>query len=113
MGIQASEPFPESSAWELNVTTFYARNTANTTITAQAVPSVTPSRAAQYLHKTECFCFEQQRLASGESLDMPLRFIIDRDLPEDITTITLSYTLYDITQRVTDTQQVNDELAAY
>ncbi|HIG42111.1 MAG: cytochrome c oxidase assembly protein [bacterium] len=92
---------------KLNMTTFYARNIASMTITAQAVPSVTPSRAARYLHKTECFCFEQQRLASGESLDMPLRFIIDRDLPEDITTITLSYTLYDITQ------PVNDELAAY
>lgn len=85
---------------KLNATSFFVRNPANSTITAQAIPSVTPYRAAQYLHKTECFCFGQQELASGESLDMPLRFIIDADLPKDIDTLTLSYTLYDITERV-------------
>jgi cytochrome c oxidase assembly protein subunit 11 len=85
---------------KLNATSFFVRNPANSTITAQAIPSVTPFRAAQYLHKTECFCFGQQELASGESLDMPLRFIVDADLPKDIDTLTLSYTLYDITERV-------------
>ena len=67
---------------------------------AQAVPSVAPFRAAEYLHKTECFCFEQQQLATGEELDMPLTFIIDGDIPEDVTTLTLSYTLYDITDQM-------------
>ena len=90
---------------QLNATEFYVRNPASSSITAQAVPSVTPFRAAKYLHKTECFCFDQQELASGESMDMPLRFIIDSDIPKDIETITLSYTLYDITE------QVNSELA--
>lgn len=85
---------------KLNATTFFVRNPSNRTITAQAIPSVTPFRAAKYLHKTECFCFGQQELASGESLDMPLRFIIDADLPKDISTLTLSYTLYDITEQV-------------
>ena len=87
---------------ELNTTNFYVRNTARTTMTAQAVPSVTPFMAATYLHKTECFCFEQQQLASGESLDMPLRFIIDRDVPAEIETLTLSYTLFDITEQPQD-----------
>jgi len=96
---------PETRALEvhpgkLNATNFRVRNPAGRTITAQAIPSVTPSRAAQYFHKTECFCFGQQELASGEALDMPLRFIIDADLPADIGTVTLSYTLYDITERV-------------
>ena len=86
---------------ELNVTNFYARNTAGKTLVAQAVPSVAPFHAAEYLHKTECFCFEQQQLADGEDLDMPLRFIIDRDLPKEVTTLTLSYTLFDITENYT------------
>ncbi|MFT4633009.1 MAG: cytochrome c oxidase assembly protein subunit 11 [Candidatus Azotimanducaceae bacterium] len=82
----------------LNETSFFARNPANYDMTAQAVPSVTPFMAARYLHKTECFCFEQQALAAGESIDMPLRFIIDKDLPAEIETLTLSYTMFDITE---------------
>lgn len=84
----------------LTTTEFYARNNSRRTIVVQAVPSVTPFQAAQYLHKTECFCFEQQQLAGGESMAMPLRFIIDNQLPKDITTLTLSYTLFDITDQV-------------
>jgi len=85
---------------KMNEAEFYVRNVTGRTMTAQAVPSVTPFNAAEYMHKTECFCFEQQQLAQGEDLDMPLRFIIDQDIPEDVTTLTLSYTLYDITEQV-------------
>jgi cytochrome c oxidase assembly protein subunit 11 len=84
---------------ELNSTSFYVRNPANKTMVAQAVPSVSPFHAAQYLHKTECFCFDQQQLAQGEEMDMPLRFIIDADLPKDVNTLTLSYTLFDVTDQ--------------
>ena len=84
---------------ELNSTAFYVRNLTNKTMVAQAVPSVSPFHAAEYLHKTECFCFDQQQLAQGEEMDMPLRFIIDADLPEDVKTLTLSYTLFDVTDR--------------
>jgi len=84
---------------ELNSTTFYAKNPANRTILAQAIPSVTPFVAASYIHKTECFCFGQQELAANESLDMPLRFIIDSEIPADIETLTLSYTMFDITDQ--------------
>lgn len=87
---------------KMNSTEFYARNTLGKTMVAQAVPSVTPFNAAQFLHKTECFCFEQQQLAGGEDIDMPLRFIIDPELPKDVTTITLSYTLYDVTDQMGD-----------
>ena len=84
---------------ELNSTAFYVRNLTNKTMVAQAVPSVSPFHAAEYLHKTECFCFDQQQLAQGEEMDMPLRFIIDADLPKDVKTLTLSYTLFDVTDR--------------
>lgn len=79
-------------------TSFYAENPASHNMYAQAIPSISPSRAAEYFHKTECFCFNQQRLQSGESIDMPLNFIVDQDLPKDIKTITLSYTLFDVTK---------------
>lgn len=85
---------------EMYETNFFARNPAGQPMTAQAIPSVTPFYAAAYLHKTECFCFNQQHLASGESIDMPLRFIVDSQIPDDIHTLTLSYTLFDITDQV-------------
>ncbi|MBN4075081.1 MAG: cytochrome c oxidase assembly protein [SAR86 cluster bacterium] len=82
---------------ELTEVMFYARNPSSSTIVGQAVPSVSPFRSADYLHKTECFCFSQQTLLAGEEIDMPLRFFIDQDIPEEITKLTLSYTLFDVT----------------
>lgn len=79
-------------------TTFFARNPSGKDMVAQAIPSVSPGRAAAYFHKTECFCFNQQMLTGGESVDMPLRFIVDRDVPASVNTITLSYTLFDVTE---------------
>ena len=84
---------------ELNQINFYARNTTGQTMVSQTIPSVTPYYAAEYLHKTECFCFEQQQLTGGEDIDMPMRFIIDSEIPEDITSLTLSYTMFDVTDQ--------------
>lgn len=78
---------------------FYARNRTDRAMTVQAVPSVTPGIAAKYLKKTECFCFTQQTLSGKAAMDMPLLFHIDPELPQNIHTITLSYTLYDVTDR--------------
>jgi cytochrome c oxidase assembly protein subunit 11 len=80
---------------EIGTATYHARNKSGRMIVAQAVPSVSPSRAAKYFNKTECFCFTQQTFGPGEDRDMPLRFIVDPDLPKDIKTITLSYTFFD------------------
>lgn len=78
---------------------FVARNPTGQPMTAQAVPSVAPARAAAWFHKTECFCFSQQELQPGERIEMPVRFIVDRDLPADVHHLTLGYTLFDITAR--------------
>jgi cytochrome c oxidase assembly protein subunit 11 len=78
-------------------TAFFAENDSDKDMTIQAVPSVTPGLAAKYLKKTECFCFTQQTLKSHESMNMPLLFHIDRDLPAHVNTVTLSYTLFDVT----------------
>jgi cytochrome c oxidase assembly protein subunit 11 len=84
----------------VNGTMFTARNPMPDAMVAQAIPSVSPARAAQYLHKTECFCFNQQPLDGGMAAELPLQFIVDQDLPRDIGTITLSYTIFDITDMV-------------
>jgi cytochrome c oxidase assembly protein subunit 11 len=80
---------------------FYAENKTNHRMTVQAIPSVTPGVAAKYLKKTECFCFTQQTLNAHEAMDMPLLFHLDNDLPAEVKTITLAYTLFDVTDRVT------------
>ena len=90
----------------INDTTFYAKNPMPEDMVAQAIPSIMPARAAEYFHKTQCFCFNQQPLAAGEEADMPLQFIVDQDLPADIKTITLSYTIFDVTQMVSGKKPV-------
>lgn len=79
---------------------FYAENRTNHKMIVQAIPSITPGLAAKYLKKTECFCFTQQSLKGHEAMYMPLLFHVDKDLPKKFKTITLSYTLFDITDRV-------------
>jgi len=75
-------------------TTYVARNRSDRDIVGSATPSVAPARASQYFSKTECFCFTAQTLAAGESRDMPVRFIVDPGLPDDVKTVTLSYTFF-------------------
>lgn len=89
---------------EMAEVNFYARNPSANTMIAQAIPSVSPSRGAEYLRKTECFCFNQQELAAGEEISMPLLFFVDQDLPKDVSKLTLSYTLFDITQNFSNRQ---------
>jgi cytochrome c oxidase assembly protein subunit 11 len=85
---------------EIAKLSFYAENQTNHRMTVQAIPSVTPGLAAKYLKKTECFCFTQQTLNGHEAMDMPLLFHLDANLPENVRTITLAYTLFDVTSRV-------------
>lgn len=73
---------------------FTAKNLSSSTSVGQAVPSVSPNTAAAHFNKTECFCFTRQEFAAGESKLMPVRFTIDRDLPKQVRTITLSYTFF-------------------
>ena len=83
-------------------TTFTARNGSTRAMSGQAVPSVAPGQANRYFNKTECFCFTKQDLAAGETKDMPLRFIVDPDLPKQIRTLSLAYTFFDVTGQETN-----------
>ncbi|MFI8482138.1 cytochrome c oxidase assembly protein [Pseudomonas sp. NPDC078700] len=86
---------------------FVASNPTDKPMTAQAIPSIAPSEAAAYFHKTECFCFSQQILQPGERIEMPVRFIVDKDLPADVHHLTLAYTLFDVTDRIPPVAQVS------
>ncbi|MCH7898859.1 MAG: cytochrome c oxidase assembly protein [Proteobacteria bacterium] len=78
----------------MNKTTFFVRNRSNKTVIGQAVPSVSPGQAAQYLKKIECFCFEQQKLMAGAEMEMGVTFYVDAELPAHINELTLSYTMF-------------------
>ena len=86
---------------ELYTAQFYAHNLTGRDTVAQAVPNIAPSEVAAYFHKTECFCFTPQHFSLNEGRNMPVRFIIDPALPGHIDLITLAYTFYDESARVT------------
>jgi len=83
---------------EVTKVSYYAKNMSNRTIVGQAIPAISPYQVAKYFNKTECFCFTQQKFGPGEEKEMPLRFIVDPDLPKNVNTITLSYTFFDTKQ---------------
>lgn len=72
------------------------QNVQNRTISAQAIPSYAPAQAAAHFSKLECFCFSQYTLAPGEKKQWPVVFVIDPKLSRDVSTITLSYTFFEV-----------------
>lgn len=80
---------------KLHEATFIATNRTDRPMVGRAVPSVAPPQAAKLFKKLECFCFDEQTFAPRERKEMPVRFIVDSELPEYIDTITLSYTFFD------------------
>ena len=81
---------------ELATVMYEFQNTQNRTMSAQAIPSYAPSQAAAHFNKLECFCFNQYTLAPGEKKQWPVAFVIDPKLSKDVTTITLSYTFFEV-----------------
>ena len=73
---------------------FLVRNKTDKDMIGQAIPSVSPGIAAKYFQKTECFCFTDQTLKAGEEKVMPVVFIVDPSVSEDVHEITLSYTFF-------------------
>jgi len=79
---------------EVTEVNYFARNKTGEMVSGQAVPSLAPGVAAKYFNKTECFCFTRQTLGPNEEKLMPLRFVVDPELPEDVGTVSLSYTFF-------------------
>jgi cytochrome c oxidase assembly protein subunit 11 len=81
---------------ELATVMYEFRNVQDRTMAAQAIPSYAPRQASPHFNKLECFCFNQYTLAPGEKKQWPVAFVIDPKLPKDVTTITLSYTFFEV-----------------
>jgi len=81
---------------ELTQVVFEVRNRSDRAVTGQAIPSFGPQLAGRYFKKLDCFCFTQQTLAPGEVKRMPVAFVIERELPQDVSTVTLSYTFFEV-----------------
>ncbi len=81
---------------ELATVMYEFRNVQNRTMAAQAIPSYAPRQASAHFNKLECFCFSEYTLAPGEARSWPVAFIVDPKLPRDVTTITLSYTFFEV-----------------
>ena len=75
---------------------FEIENNGNSTLVGQAIPSYGPKHSAAFVKKLECFCFKLQVLAAGETRRMPVQFVIDGSLPASVTTLTLSYTFFEV-----------------
>jgi len=81
---------------ELTTVMYEFQNIQNRTMAAQAIPSYAPKQSSSHFNKLECFCFTQYTLAPGEKKAWPVAFVIDAKLPKDVTTITLSYTFFEV-----------------
>ncbi|TVM06711.1 cytochrome c oxidase assembly protein [Vreelandella aquamarina] len=92
--LQALDPVITVHPGEISQAMFRFSNRGDITSSGKAVPSITPSAGAEHFRKMECFCFQQQSLMAGETLELPLVFQIAPDLPEHIETLTLAYSLY-------------------
>lgn len=79
--------------------TYFARNLSSNGTVGTATPTITPTKAALYFTKTECFCFSEQKFEGGEGREMPVRFVVGAELPPEIHTITLSYTFFNAAAR--------------
>jgi cytochrome c oxidase assembly protein subunit 11 len=79
---------------------FFAHNLTGRVTLANAIPNIAPSKVAAYFHKTECFCFSPQHFNVNEQRNMPVRFIVDPAIPSYVDRITLAYTFFDESSRV-------------
>ena len=81
---------------ELATVMYEFQNVQDRRMSAQAIPSYAPRQAGPHFNKVECFCFNQYTLDPGEKRDWPVTFVIDKRIPRDVTTITLSYTFFEV-----------------
>lgn len=79
---------------------FFAENHSGKSVVARAVPSISPGEAASHFKKTQCFCFDAINLKAGEKLEMPVVFYLDAEFPKHISTVTLAYKVFNVTDQV-------------
>jgi cytochrome c oxidase assembly protein subunit 11 len=80
-------------------TSYVATNLYEQAMVGQAVPGEMPNLASRFFNKTECFCFVNQQFEAGERRSMPVAFVIDPSIPDNVRTVTLSYTFFNVTEQ--------------
>ena len=91
-----AQRYVQAHPGELVTVMYEFQNMQNRTMAAQAIPSYAPHQAAAHFNKLECFCFDQYTLEPGEKKQWPVAFVIDPRISRDVTTITLSYTFFEV-----------------
>ena len=81
---------------ELATVRYRVVNTLERPVVARAIMNTAPANAARWIEKQECFCFSEQRLAPGEAREMPVVFRVSPEAPKDLSTISLSYTFFEV-----------------
>tara|TARA_Y100000758_G_scaffold133854_1_gene94718 strand:+ start:428 stop:1003 length:576 start_codon:yes stop_codon:yes gene_type:complete len=84
---------------------YRVKNLSDKTIIGTATYNVTPLRAGSYFSKIDCFCFAEQELKPGETVELPVSFFVETSIEsdpsmEDINTVTLSYTFFELEKSV-------------
>jgi cytochrome c oxidase assembly protein subunit 11 len=84
---------------ELVQVEFEVINNSDTALTGQAIPSWGPQVVGRHFRKLECFCFVQQTLQPGEVRRMPVVFVVETTIPDDVNYVTMSYTFFEVEGR--------------
>lgn len=103
-----AQPWMDVKVGENNLAFYRAVNTSDHATTGTSIYNVTPDVVGSHFNKVQCFCFNEQRLEAGQSVDMPVSFFVDPAFVSDeetghLSELTLSYTFYPVAEpRKTD-----------
>ncbi len=84
---------------ELIEVMYELHNPSDISVLGQAIPSYGPAFASRHIKKLDCFCFTQQEIRAGETRQLPVVFVIDPEVPSEVHTITLSFTMFEVEGR--------------
>ncbi len=90
---------------ELVEVIYELHNPSERSVVGQAIPSYGPAYASQYIKKIDCFCFKQQEILAGQTQRLPVMFVIDSSVPDDVHTITLSFTMFEVEGAIIDERE--------
>ncbi|MGZ8217293.1 cytochrome c oxidase assembly protein [Methylomagnum sp.] len=99
LAFRAEKPKMKIHPGQYYTVKFFGENQTDRKMVGRAIPSIAPGWATQYLKKTQCFCFSEQEFEPHKQREMPVRFVINPALPDNVKDITLSYTFFDITDK--------------